>query len=704
MFTLTFVEPSGRKQAVPLADEERGLLVGRDASCDVILDSKEVSRRHARFFVQAGALAVEDLGAHNGIYLAGEKAEGITPIVGTPSIELGDVKVSFSGSAASARPAQAKAPAQKATAPMKSVSTAAPAQGSARAGAMAARARAAATEQAKSGKGGKPAFVPRAIAKEKFDPDAADNGVKGIGAGAALRSLAKGGTQIILPPKATVGRGTDCDLVLDDDSVSRHHAELYRDQRGLYRLKDLESANGSFIDGQRAEEGQLIPEGAKLRFGDVELLFWKPPPAGATPQSRQRTLLALIAVVILGFLGLYYLKEKKDAQRAAIDAANTTTPEDEARALDEQARSAIEHDKFEDAARYAQGALDKDPLASDPRKLLAIARREMVAAKLFADGNAKAAVGNEDDAVHFFAQIDPQSRFFARARIKAKDLSVTIVRRHGKACGAASSRDRYEEMAEECAQALDVKCQQTDIQADPWLKQLRRAEKALSRRVPWSCPAQLGPLFHELGQTAGAVDSAAGARALKQFYPDDKIREAVTLYAQGEAERALHVLSEPLVMRGKTGRLAAELSEKIRLIDGRYRAGQTALLKGDIPKVEELWGDALKADTVLLPSGVASTIGDQMRVTLAQAHGKIGDDKFANLVYSSAFDEWTRGLSFNPKDQHLLEEVQSLEKVAENILSGNPNCDQIAIAVHITHATPPSPAHQAALEASARCK
>ena len=71
MYTLTFVEPDGRRQSHPLADEARGLLVGRDPACDVILDSKEISRRHARFYVRAGDLTVEDLESHNGVFIDG---------------------------------------------------------------------------------------------------------------------------------------------------------------------------------------------------------------------------------------------------------------------------------------------------------------------------------------------------------------------------------------------------------------------------------------------------------------------------------------------------------------------------------------------------------------------------------------------------------------------------------------------------------
>ena len=51
----------------------------------------------------------------------------------------------------------------------------------------------------------------------------------GLGEGAVLRATSSD-KQIRLTARAVIGRGNDCDVVLDDDSVSRRHAELARDE------------------------------------------------------------------------------------------------------------------------------------------------------------------------------------------------------------------------------------------------------------------------------------------------------------------------------------------------------------------------------------------------------------------------------------------------------------------------------------------
>ena len=224
------------------------------------------------------------------------------------------------------------------------------------------------------------------------------------------------------------------------------------------------------------------------------------------------------------------------------------------------------------------------------------------------------------------------------------------------------------------------------------LKALRAAEKSL-RRVAWSCPRQLAALFRDEG---GSETAAAGERALAALYPDAAVRAAMTAYARGDVPDALHKLS---ALRGKS-----DLVERIKVVDGRFREGQTALLRGALDRSDQLWGEALQADAALMPRGADSFFAQQMRGSLSRAHANAGDDKLARAQYAGAYDEWVKGLAFTPRDPHLLDQVARMEKVAEGILGGNASCDQLAVAAHITRAERPSAAHQAAQDALGRCR
>jgi diguanylate cyclase (GGDEF)-like protein len=62
-----------------------------------------------------------------------------------------------------------------------------------------------------------------------------------------------------------VGRGQDCDVWVNDDGISRKHARLVPHGRG-YVLEDTESANGTFVAGQRVHR-HALSDGDLLQFG-----------------------------------------------------------------------------------------------------------------------------------------------------------------------------------------------------------------------------------------------------------------------------------------------------------------------------------------------------------------------------------------------------------------------------------------------------
>jgi len=68
-----------------------------------------------------------------------------------------------------------------------------------------------------------------------------------------------------------VGKAPDNDLILDDPTVSRNHLVIQR-QGDRFLVQDLDSTNGTFIDGAQVREAYLRA-GAVLEVGDVKLRF-----------------------------------------------------------------------------------------------------------------------------------------------------------------------------------------------------------------------------------------------------------------------------------------------------------------------------------------------------------------------------------------------------------------------------------------------
>lgn len=71
----------------------------------------------------------------------------------------------------------------------------------------------------------------------------------------------------------TVGKAQAyVDVVLPDPSVSRVHARIYKGEEGCIEIRDLDSTNGTFINGTRLEpnEKRRVQRGDEVRFGNME--------------------------------------------------------------------------------------------------------------------------------------------------------------------------------------------------------------------------------------------------------------------------------------------------------------------------------------------------------------------------------------------------------------------------------------------------
>lgn len=75
-------------------------------------------------------------------------------------------------------------------------------------------------------------------------------------------------------PVVTVGKGSQNDVVIVDDSVSTTHARLEY-ERGAWRITDLASTNGTYVEGVKLapEVPTPLAYGSTVRFGGIQLHF-----------------------------------------------------------------------------------------------------------------------------------------------------------------------------------------------------------------------------------------------------------------------------------------------------------------------------------------------------------------------------------------------------------------------------------------------
>ena len=231
----------GREYAIAGAS----LVFGRDATCDVVVSGKDVSRRHAEIVqTPKGYLVVDS--STNGTFVNEVRVEGQRLLARADVIRIGDENFRFYADAASQAnpnpgPAASPPPAVPPTNPSPPAVPPTPAVPPAGAG-----------ERLKQTMHGAPAAVL---------------------ANFLVRSGSlKGQRLVVRTPVANIGRADYNDLMIPDESVSTSHAKLQR-REGVWVLVDLDSTNGTFVDGERVKGELPISPGVTVRFGDISLVF-----------------------------------------------------------------------------------------------------------------------------------------------------------------------------------------------------------------------------------------------------------------------------------------------------------------------------------------------------------------------------------------------------------------------------------------------
>lgn len=212
-----------------------GISIGRDAGCDVVVPSPEVSRKHAELVPGGNGYSVTDLST-NGVFVNGQRVTTAQTLARGDVLRIGGEEFRF----------YADAPAQQAPAPTPPAAPAAPSSAEAPQAAVPAA----------------PVSAPSpAVARPVL---------------AAIEIMNEGplkGTRFDIDvPLTHVGRGAHNDIVLADDSVSDSHAKIQKREAGWY-VVDMGSTNGTYVGGQRISGEAALKGQSSVRFGKIRTTF-----------------------------------------------------------------------------------------------------------------------------------------------------------------------------------------------------------------------------------------------------------------------------------------------------------------------------------------------------------------------------------------------------------------------------------------------
>jgi ABC transport system ATP-binding/permease protein len=479
MPTLVITAADGTEQTADLATE---LTLGRAEGNDLVLVEGGVSRQHARFFLEGEVAHVEDVGSANGTWVDGERIEGPVPLTPLSQIVIGDYEVALrSGASPAGRPARAPVGGGRGEGAASKGGRAPPARG--------------ASPRPPAARGEPAALVRRAPPRR--------------GGGPQLKGLTGSVTGQVFPLRGrlVVGRALGLEIIVEDDSVSRKHAEV-EVVDGEVRLRDLGSANGTSVNGAILSKATRLHAGDVVRFGEVELLFEdvaaSPPPATrrpgpvvrrprAPPEDRVppprepqaaavepgRKRLLVVAGVLAGLLFVAVLAKAfltspppppseatplSPAKR--LPGAQALDPGDQIEALLTECRSYASPEVGKPDWVRARAACEKiielEPIHADANALLRRIQVERSCEENLERGRELVLRGRLEDALDAYAKVGRDGdcpTYFLRALDAAREPLKELKKQAGKECQEYAANGRWENAVKRCEVYTRLACQ-----------------------------------------------------------------------------------------------------------------------------------------------------------------------------------------------------------------------------------------------------
>jgi hypothetical protein len=178
----------------------------------------------------------------------------------------------------------------------------------------------------------------------------------------------------------TIGRSDHCDISVKDSSMSGRHVEVSK-INGEIKVRDLGSANGVFLNGERVDEAELF-DGDVLRLGQtsvrVDVVGGRKRAEGGLSPRLVAAIVAAVLVLSGAGIGLgIFLRNKRQHQR---DIASVAAFAAAARQGQRAKPCAAVVDKVQDVAKTLNslGRVDcaRPPKGDDARRFVA-AQREL---------------------------------------------------------------------------------------------------------------------------------------------------------------------------------------------------------------------------------------------------------------------------------------------------------------------------------------
>lgn len=456
MYKLVIQDDEGKTTVVPLIRDE--LTIGRKEGNTIRLTERNVSRRHARLSRQNGSITIEDLNSYNGIRVNGTRIQGACTINEADRVQIGDYLIEVKSEAK-----DQVATLNERTVPIERVD---PSANTPVPDVVQPSDSAQVTSRMADGNGAAPAYTNQAPTEPV--PAPVDEMSQTVPMQSALATA--GNARLVVlstnmaghefeldKPSMVIGRTEDNEVWVNHRSISRHHAKIVR-ENGRYSVVDLQSSNGVRVNGEEygkveLRRGDVIDLGhVRMRFVEAgeDFVFGRDAQAidiGSAGRSRAAVWVALLLLLSGAGVALFLIMNNgtsgdgaeggdeiasapsalpqqdttaavADSDAAPVQAIEQPTGDDAAKlsATLEEARNAINNEKWQDAERAAREALVLAPENQDAKALLEQAKAELGSQELYRQFAKAVRAKNYEQVAVLYRQMDPESVYRVKAQ------------------------------------------------------------------------------------------------------------------------------------------------------------------------------------------------------------------------------------------------------------------------------------------------
>ncbi len=365
MLRILIEDSEGKSKLAPINPEANDITIGRKEGNFIRLKERNVSRYHARIFSTPEGLFIEPVAARYGLKLNSTKIEGKTPIALGDEIRIGDYRLYIQD--------ENKPDVRK-------------------------------EENLDSVVDIDPTLQPRLV---------------------VISSNFAGREYHIMRSKVTIGRNPNSDIQIQHQSVSGQHAEIRRTPRGDYEIRDLNSSNGTKVNGVQISEPFRLGSGDAVTLGHVTMRYCGPGDFwtlnfGINDEPAKNAMMpiivagaAVLVILLLAIVIIFKISNNNPTPQVITQPA--TSQDDSASKEDEflknlkECTNSMKEGSFDMAQIYCDKA--EKIIPSDPRwqKMSDQLHQELMAKNAYEDARTSLSAHRCRDAMDAIENITPDT-------------------------------------------------------------------------------------------------------------------------------------------------------------------------------------------------------------------------------------------------------------------------------------------------------